>query len=118
MEESLLQILLTLLLVKLNFCFSLSILSHPFDYFYTRNYKLCKYRRGKNLSLNQWSVDSPITRHRVNLAAKVALVGLGVYATRYFLTYYFFLRGKRPERISKRSNDEEFYVKVKFFPLA
>ena len=90
MEESLLQILLTLLLVKLIFCYSLSILSHPFDYFYSRNYKLCKYRRGKNLLLNQWSVDSPITRHRVNLAAKVALVGLGVYATRYFLTYYFF----------------------------
>ena len=34
MEEPLLQILLTLLLVKKFFCYSLSIVPRPFDYFY------------------------------------------------------------------------------------
>ena len=34
-----------------------------------------------------------------------------------YLLFFLKRKLKRPERISKRSNNEEFYVKVKFIPL-
>ena len=113
MEESLLQILLTLLLVKHSFCYPV-----PLTIFTLRP------RSPSSQTLQKSFVKSVVSGQlhfeaSSKFTSKSRLSWTLHTCDPVFSYLLFFLKRKlkRPERISKRSNNEEFYVKVKFIPL-
>ena len=117
MEESLLQILLTLLLVKLIFLlFSFHLIPSLWLFLWSKLQTLQVPAREKSFVKSVVS-GQPHYEASGKFSPKSRLSWTWRICDPVFSYLLFFLRGKRPERISKRSNDEEFYVKVKFFRL-